>query len=51
MFLASFGNVLWEMIVGLFSNPSSVFAVGALLAVLLGWGIYELVCWIMGPTV
>jgi len=37
-------NVIGSMFSSLFSSGSGMFAIGALLAVLLGWGIYELLC-------
>ena len=44
-------NVLGSMFSALFGSGSGMFAIGALLAVLLGWGIWELLCYfgVVGP--
>jgi len=47
----SFWNVIVAMFQNLFASAPGMFAVGGLLAVLLGWGIWELLCYfgVVGP--
>ena len=43
--MGSFGSVLSGIFGTLFTNPASLFAILALVGVLLGYGIYQLLCY------
>jgi len=46
--MGSFGEVFSSIWGALIGSNSALFAIFALLAVLVGWGIYYLYCWIAG---